>query len=81
VIKRNLDTAYKNVYTYWNMKKKQRMSSIPSKDIFVLRDMVNMILDDEELRRYFSKCVASTAEMKRAVKGLNTACNQYLDEV
>jgi hypothetical protein len=55
-----------------------RMSSIPSKDIFVLRDIVDMILEDDDLRKGF-RIVASVPEMRRVVKGLNVACNAYLD--
>lgn len=62
------------------MKTKLRMSSIPSRDVFVLRDIVHMILGDDELRKGFRKAVASTAEMRRAVTSLNTACNAYIDE-
>jgi hypothetical protein len=58
-----------------------RMSSIPSKDIFVLRDIIDVILGDDELRKQFRICAGvSTAEMKRAEKSLNVACNAYLDE-
>jgi len=57
-----------------------RMSSIPSKDVFVLRDIMNMILDDDDLRAGFRRAVASTAEMRRAVNSLNGACKAYLDE-
>jgi len=91
-----IDTACKNVYTYITMKKELadylnkeakktkasqpvRMSSIPCKDIFVLRDIVDMILQDDDLRKGF-RIVASVPEMRRALKGLNVACNAYLDE-
>jgi len=56
-----------------------RMSSIPAKDVFVLRDIVNMILGDDDLRKGFRDVVASTAEMKRASKSLDKACKEYLD--
>ena len=62
------------------MKKEQKMSSIPTRDVFILKDIVNTILEDDDLRRSFNKCVASTAEMKRAVKGLNKVANESLDK-
>lgn len=62
--------------------KKQQMSEIPVRDVFVLRDIVQLILEDEDLRRGFNRAVASTAEMKRAVKILNRACDEHiLDEL
>lgn len=57
-----------------------RMSSIPAKDVFALRDIIGVILGDDELRKQFRICAGvSTAEMKRAEKSLNVACNEYLD--
>jgi hypothetical protein len=57
-----------------------RMSSIPCRDVFALRDIVDVILGDDELRKRFRQCAGvSVPEMNRAVKSLNVACNAYID--
>jgi hypothetical protein len=62
-------------------KQPKRMSSMTTRDVFVLRDIVTMILGDDELRRQVRVCAGvSNAEMRRVEKGLNVACHEYLEE-